>query len=122
MRFLGRSSLELQHARAVNRFRLAWMEEAFDLAVGVMLEGSLQSRTVESRHLPPAAGFSFSEGGTTSRVLLLGVGAVGEHEAHVGRLEAPDGAAFAFSGWCRCRPSPCRPRQKGGNEEHSVKG
>jgi hypothetical protein len=94
---LGLSSLELQHARGINRFRIAWLEKTFNFATGVILVGSIRAQTFESRHLPPAAGFSLSEGRSTSRVLLLGVGTVGEREACVGRLEEPDGAAFAFS-------------------------
>ena len=91
------AAVELPRFTGPNRFRLAWLPEDFDLATGVILEGWLRARSVEQRHLPPAAGFSLSEKAPTSRVLVLEVGEAGGREASVGRIDAPDGAAFVFS-------------------------
>ncbi len=65
-----------------------WLDTAFDLQSGVILEGTLRGTTAGEQ---PAAGLVFDEGNEQSMAVLLGLGLPEARQTHVGRLVTQNG-------------------------------
>ncbi|MHC4506270.1 MAG: hypothetical protein ACYTFI_23490, partial [Planctomycetota bacterium] len=90
---LREEAVSLRGGEGEAAYRTAWLDRDFDLARGVVLEGSLRA---DGEGPSPAVGFVFDEKPGEPVALLMGVGGPHGRETHIGRLQADEQGGVTF--------------------------
>jgi hypothetical protein len=89
---LEKNTAELNSRPKKSDYEIVYLNEAFNLHKGVVLEGRIKARPAapqrDSNKGKAAAGFVFEEGPKKSVAIQLGIGQPEERETHIGRLQA----------------------------------
>ena len=85
---LSRESVSLSSGEGAEAWKTVWLDDAFDLQTGAIIEGTLRGTASGGQ---PAAGFLFDEGGGQSMAVLLGISQPEGRETHIGRLTTVGG-------------------------------
>ncbi len=92
---LEKNTVELNTRGKKSHYEIVYLNDAFDLHKGVVLEGRIKARPAAPQRdsndtaskAKPAAGFVFEEGPRKSVAIQLGIGQPEDRETHIGRLQ-----------------------------------
>jgi hypothetical protein len=92
---LETNTVELNARGERSHYQVVYLNEAFDLHKGVVLEGRVKAGPAAAQgdsndtnsKAKPAAGFVFEEGQGKSMAIRLGIGQPEDRETHIGRLQ-----------------------------------
>jgi len=91
------TSVDLNTNKSGSDYQIIWIDTAFDLQKGAILEGTINARSLKQKDVGCTAGFVFDEGNGESMAIQLGIGTPDQRETHIGRLKAGTNGTFDFA-------------------------